>query len=190
MPSDCFRSGDQGTVLSTTGLEWFFIASSFSFHSFSETFIALTNPFNKKIILDLACGPGLFTCPVVQRSSGWVIGFDLSLPMLRRARKKAFSQGINNVLFVRGSAFRLPFREAVFDAILCSGDLHLFDHPEVALQEIARVLSAQGRFVGQTTIPQNIRPDWPHSSISDPLRLLHIACRTQRKAAVQRYNPR
>ena len=78
--------------------------------------------------------------------------FDLSLPMLRRARKKASSQEINNVLFVRGSAFRLPFREAVFDTILCSGALHLFDQTEVALQEIARVLSAQGRFVCQTTI--------------------------------------
>jgi ubiquinone/menaquinone biosynthesis C-methylase UbiE len=130
----------------------FFIASSSSFRRFSTRLMELMSPDGQQMILDLACGPGLFTCPMAERSSGWVIGFDLSLPMLKRARRKARALGLRNILLVRGSAFRLPFLTGAFDAILCSGALHLFDRPEDALAEIARTLRVQGRFICQTTI--------------------------------------
>ena len=130
----------------------FFIASSSSFRQFCAKLMALMNPGGRQMVLDLACGPGLFTCPMAQKSPGWVIGFDLSLPMLRRARKTANRLGLTNVLLVRGSALRLPFLDGAFDAILCSGALHLFDRPDDALAEIARTLCLQGCFVCQTTI--------------------------------------
>jgi ubiquinone/menaquinone biosynthesis C-methylase UbiE len=95
---------------------------------------------------------GLFACPLAAQTSGWVIGFDLSLPMLRQARQKAIRSELRNVLFVRGSAFSLPFQNDALDAILCSGALHLFDRPQAALSEIARTMSRHGRFVCQTTL--------------------------------------
>lgn len=106
----------------------------------------------RNFILDLACGPGLFACPLALQSRGWVIAFDLSLPMLRQARKRALRSNIRNILFVRGSAFHLPFQNEALDAILCSGALHLFDRPEMALAEISRTLKHDGRFVCQTTL--------------------------------------
>lgn len=130
----------------------FFLASSASFRNFSKGLLEWVDPAQRQLILDLACGPGLFTCPLASRTSGWVIGFDLSLPMLQRARAKANAQGLANVLLVRGSAFRLPFRQGCFDAILCSGALHLFHQPETALREIARTLAPRSRFVCQTTL--------------------------------------
>jgi ubiquinone/menaquinone biosynthesis C-methylase UbiE len=130
----------------------FFIASSSSFREFARDLIQRIEPEKRKSILDLACGPGLFTCPLAAQSSGWVIGFDLSLPMLRRARLKAVRLGLRNILFVRGSAFNLPFHDGALEAVLCSGALHLFDRPEDALTEIARTLALGGRFVCQTTL--------------------------------------
>ena len=130
----------------------FFVASSSSFLRFSAGLIQRLEPEKRKCTLDLACGPGLFACPLAAQTSGWVIGFDLSLPMLRQARKKAACLGLRNILFVRGSAFSLPFRNDALDAILCSGALHLFDRPEDALSEISRTLARHGRFVCQTTI--------------------------------------
>lgn len=130
----------------------FFIASSSSFRQFSADLIQKLDPQKRSSILDLACGPGLFACPLAAQTSGWVIGFDLSLPMLRQARRKAARFGLRNLLLVRGSAFSLPFHNDAMDAILCSGALHLFDKPEDALSEISRTLSRQGRFVCQTTI--------------------------------------
>jgi ubiquinone/menaquinone biosynthesis C-methylase UbiE/uncharacterized protein YbaR (Trm112 family) len=130
----------------------FLLASSSSFREFSAGLIKRLEPQKASSILDLACGPGLFACPLAAQTSGWVIGFDLSLPMLRRAHQKAFSSGLRNILFVRGSAFNLPFLNNALDAILCSGALHLFDQPEAAMAEIARTLSRSGRFVCQTTL--------------------------------------
>jgi len=130
----------------------FFLASSSSFRQFSADLIQRLEPQKRSNILDLACGPGLFACPLAAQTPGWVIGFDLSLPMLRQARKKAVLSGLRNLLFVRGSAFCLPFLNDALDAILCSGALHLFDRPEAALAEIARTMSRNGRFVCQTTL--------------------------------------
>ena len=67
----------------------FLVASSSSFRKFSAGLIQRLEPQKRSSILDLACGPGLFACPLAAQTSGWVIGFDLSLPMLRRAHKKA-----------------------------------------------------------------------------------------------------
>jgi ubiquinone/menaquinone biosynthesis C-methylase UbiE/uncharacterized protein YbaR (Trm112 family) len=130
----------------------FFVASSSSFRRFSVDLLRRLEPQKRSSILDLACGPGLSSCPLAAQTSGWVIGFDLSLPMLRQARKKAARSGLRNLIFVRGSAFRLPFLNEALDAILCSGALHLFDQPQAALSEIARTMSRQGRFVCQTTL--------------------------------------
>lgn len=130
----------------------FFLASSCSFRRFSADLIQGLEPRRRNILLDLACGPGLFSCPLAAQTSGWVVGFDLSLPMLRQARKNAARTGLRNLLFVRGSAFNLPFQNDTVDAILCSGALHLFDQPQAALSEISRTLSRQGRFVCQTTL--------------------------------------
>jgi ubiquinone/menaquinone biosynthesis C-methylase UbiE len=130
----------------------FFVASSSSFWRFSADLIRRLEPQNRHSILDLACGPGLFSCPLAAQTSGWVIGFDLSLPMLQQARKKAATTGLRNLLFVRGRASNLPFKNDTLDAILCSGALHLFDQPQAALSEISRTMSRQGRFVCQTTL--------------------------------------
>jgi ubiquinone/menaquinone biosynthesis C-methylase UbiE/uncharacterized protein YbaR (Trm112 family) len=130
----------------------FFVASSSSFRQFSADLIQRLEPQKRSSILDLACGPGLFACPLAAQTPGWVIGFDLSLPMLRQARKKAVRAGLQNILFVRGSAFSIPFRNGALDAVLCSGALHLFERPEAALAEIARTMSRDGCFVCQTTL--------------------------------------
>jgi SAM-dependent methyltransferase len=130
----------------------FFVASSSSFRQFAADLIRRLEPEKRNSILDLACGPGLFACPLAAQTPGWVIGFDLSLPMLRQARKKAVRAGLQNIFFVRGSAFSLPFLNDALDAVLCSGALHLFERPEAALAEIARTMSRDGRFVCQTTL--------------------------------------
>ena len=129
----------------------FFIASSTSFRQFSSRLIEWVSPASRSSILDLACGPGLFTVPLAQRAAGQVVGVDLSRPMLRRSRQLLLAQGCK-ALLARASAFRLPFPDSIFDAILCSGALHLFDRPEAALREISRTLRTGGDFICQTTL--------------------------------------
>ncbi|MEW5975720.1 MAG: class I SAM-dependent methyltransferase [Acidobacteriota bacterium] len=130
----------------------FFIASSSSFHKFSTQIVGLVGQHAGRCLLDLACGPGLLTTPLAERTEGVVFGLDLSMPMLRQARRRLHSRQIRNVLLVRGSAFRLPFRDETFSGILCSGALHLFDQPTLALAEISRTLARPAALVCQTTL--------------------------------------
>jgi ubiquinone/menaquinone biosynthesis C-methylase UbiE len=130
----------------------FFVASSRSFKRFAAQVIEWVDPVHQKQILDLACGPGLFTLPIARQIPGQVTGFDLSFPMLRQAQKRLEQGGATQFNLIRGTAFRLPFSDCCFDAILCSGALHLFDRPDSALQEISRVLKPGGKFICQTTL--------------------------------------
>lgn len=90
-------------------------------------------------VLDLGCGKGRFARRLQERGAR-VVGIDLSSAMLAEAA------GLNRV---RGSARRLPFRSASFDAVLA---VEVFEHlapktwPE-AIGEARRALAPGGAFV-------------------------------------------
>lgn len=130
----------------------YFLASSRSFSREIETIVQCRRGRKDSRVLDLACGPGVFTRPLARESEGLVIGFDLSRPMLRHARRVLDQGGLENVLLVRGTAFHLPFTDGCFSYVNCCGALHLFDRPDDALAEIARVLIPGGQLCVQTTI--------------------------------------
>lgn len=130
----------------------YYIASSRSFGKEMNTVLRLADNRSKDRVLDLACGPGVFTRPLARRTEGIVIGLDLSWPMLRQARTQMKKEGIHNIVFVRASAFSLPFIDNAIQYVNCCGALHLFDRPEAALKEVARVLDSGGFFSVQTTI--------------------------------------
>jgi ubiquinone/menaquinone biosynthesis C-methylase UbiE len=72
--------------------------------------------------------------------------------MLNHAQNVMKREGPDNVLFLRATAFSLPFIDSSFPFINCCGALHLFDRPSDALGEIARVLEPGGHLCVQTTI--------------------------------------
>jgi len=131
----------------------YYVASSRSFEQEIRTVLRLGDGRRGERALDLACGTGVFTRVLARRHvGGFVVGLDLSWPMLRRARRLIEKQGIHNVLLVRGTAFRLPFVAGAFQYVNCCGALHLFSQPDAALKEIERVLGSGGHLCVQTTI--------------------------------------
>jgi ubiquinone/menaquinone biosynthesis C-methylase UbiE len=98
-------------------------------------------------LLDLACGPGIYSRPFARRvAPGVVVGLDLSPAMLRHARRRACAESVANLALVRGDALHLPFADGCFDAVNCCGALHLFPDVDLALREVRRVLKYGGRF--------------------------------------------
>ncbi len=99
-----------------------------------------------KAVLDLACGPGRHAAKLVERG-GHVVGLDLSLPLLGRARARTRGQ----VHLVRADMRHLPFRPGVFDLIVnlftSFGYFRDDAQHEMVLREAATLLQPRGVFV-------------------------------------------
>jgi SAM-dependent methyltransferase len=130
----------------------YYLASSRAFSKELQTVLQLGKDQDANLVLDLACGTGVFTRPLARQSGEMVIGLDLSWPMLKHARRLVQQEGIGNILFVRATAFCLPFTDGAVPYVNCCGALHLFDRPDDALKEICRILSPGGCLCVQTTI--------------------------------------
>jgi demethylmenaquinone methyltransferase/2-methoxy-6-polyprenyl-1,4-benzoquinol methylase len=90
------------------------------------------------IVLDLGCGTGELGRLFAGRCR--VVGLDLSLEMLKVARRR-----IPKGPFVQASAFRLPFRAAGFSAAVSAFLLRNLNDLPAAFGELARVLAPGGR---------------------------------------------
>jgi SAM-dependent methyltransferase len=100
------------------------------------------------VVLDVACGHGNFSADFARRvgPGGLVIGLDIAASMLARAVARVRRSGLDNVLLVRGDALALPFVDAAFAKVNCSGGLHQMPDLGRALAEMARVAAPGARF--------------------------------------------
>lgn len=99
-----------------------------------------------KKVLDLACGPGRHAVHL-RRAGALVTGFDLSLPLLSRARHR----GAVPLSVVRGDMRKLPFAAATFDVVVnlftSFGYFSADSQHECVLGDVAQVLRSGGTLV-------------------------------------------
>jgi ubiquinone/menaquinone biosynthesis C-methylase UbiE len=94
--------------------------------------------------LDVGCGSGA-ALRAASETVEYAVGVDLAPAMIERARQLAL--GSSDVECVVGDSEQLPFRDGTFTAVLCSSSFHHYPHPGRALEQMARVLSPNGRLV-------------------------------------------
>jgi ubiquinone/menaquinone biosynthesis C-methylase UbiE len=97
-------------------------------------------------ILDLGCGTGIVARQVASRvgATGKVTGIDVSPNMLAVARVAADREGFT-VEWSEGNAEQLPFTDSSFDLVLCQFALMFVTNKTVALAEMRRVVTEEGR---------------------------------------------
>lgn len=98
-------------------------------------------------VLDLGCGRGRHAHALGQQNGVVVVGLDRNLDDLATTREGfALFPAKAGGHVVGGDAYRLPFADHSFDAVVCSEVLeHLHDY-RAALSEIARVTKPAGCF--------------------------------------------
>ena len=100
-------------------------------------------------VLDLGSGAGIDCFLASQRvgPAGRVIGVDMTVEMLERARRNAAEGGYDNVEFRLGEIEALPVADASVDVIISNCVLNLSAAKDRALSEAYRVLRPGGRIV-------------------------------------------
>ncbi len=113
-------------------------------------------------LLEVGVGTGRISRPLLDRGFD-MTGVDASVGMLAVARRKGLPR------LVRGSAYRLPFRDRTFDATLFVHVLHLLERVPDALNQGVRV-STHG--VMALVHPGRPKEEGAEAGRKDPRRLL------------------
>lgn len=114
-------------------------------------------------VLDLGCGSGWATRLLARivgegpEGFGQVVGLDVSDEMIRHARE--CSKDFDNILYVWGSAQKIPWEENFFDKVLSVESFYYYPDQERALAELFRVMAPHGRLF----ILINLYKDNPYS---------------------------
>jgi len=100
----------------------------------------------KQRILDLACGYGRFTIPLAKQGHN-IEGLDISPNLIAKAKKDAEKEKLN-IKFMEGDMTKLPYKNNMFDAIICMwsafAELHKNSDQVKAIKEMLRVLDNRG----------------------------------------------
>ena len=112
----------------------------------NELILDLLKPSHGEVILDAGCGTGIFTLDLLKVGSR-VIGLDLSLPMLLRAKEKAGGCPFEVVV---GDMLTLPFPEDAFDKVVSITSLEFIEDGRAAIDELFRVTKRGGCVVVAT----------------------------------------
>ncbi len=95
-------------------------------------------------VLDVGCGDGRHIVEAARRGC-FAVALDYDPDELRGARERI---GTHHVDLVVGDASRLPFRDRVFDAVICTETLEHLPDDVGAISEIARLLRRGGVLLG------------------------------------------
>ncbi|MCW3997101.1 MAG: class I SAM-dependent methyltransferase [Candidatus Bathyarchaeota archaeon] len=103
----------------------------------------------KKVITDIGCGPGYLLQNIAKELPDIkLIGVDISKEMIQRAKNNLNTIGLSGrAEFKVGSVEHLPFEDLTQDFIISTGALHHFANPNLALDEIYRVLKPDGQML-------------------------------------------
>ncbi|MGB8004761.1 MAG: class I SAM-dependent methyltransferase [Gaiellaceae bacterium] len=109
-------------------------------------------------VLDVATGTGAVARELIRQKRCTVVGLDQSPEMLAEARRRL----PEDVTLIDGTADRLPFADASFDALTFTYLLRYVPDPAATLRELVRVVRPGGTIAGlEFAVPHGLwRPFW------------------------------
>lgn len=123
--------------------------------SISKHFQILKDEYNnihEKNILEIAAGSG-FSATLLNTDNSYT-GIDISVGLLNRAVQKFNSFAFNDAEFYVASASDLPFKNEIFDVVICDLSLNFLGDLESFIKELKRVLKKDSVFYCSVPIPE------------------------------------
>ena len=108
-------------------------------------------------VLDVACGTGDFTIEIAKKVSAGseVIGVDISEGMMEIGKEKMLKAGVTAEMTV-ADCESLPYDQNTFDRIAVGFGVRNFEHLDLGLREMCRVLKPDGKLVIlELSLPSN-----------------------------------
>lgn len=108
-------------------------------------------------VLDVACGTGDFTIEIAKKVSAGseVIGVDISEGMMEIGKEKMLKAGVTAEMTV-ADCEALPYDQNTFDRIAVGFCVRNFEHLDLGLREMCRVLKPDGKLVIlELSLPSN-----------------------------------
>ena len=108
-------------------------------------------------VLDVACGTGDFTIEIARKVAvgSEVIGVDISEGMMEIGKEKILKAGVTAEMTV-ADCEALPYDQNTFDRIAVGFGVRNFEHLDLGLREMCRVLKPDGKLVIlELSLPSN-----------------------------------
>ncbi|MGC9312062.1 MAG: class I SAM-dependent methyltransferase [Sediminispirochaetaceae bacterium] len=114
-------------------------------------------PVREQQVLEIAAGSG--SAVNFLDNSNVYTGLDISVRLLKEARKKLLQAGFQECRLYNAGAEELPFEDESFDVCLCILSLNFFNDIPRVFSEAARVLQPGGFILIAVPIPERIEPE-------------------------------
>jgi ubiquinone/menaquinone biosynthesis C-methylase UbiE len=97
---------------------------------------------SNSLVLEIGCGTGRFTFPVLKKSQALIYAVEPSDEMLSKAKEKYPQE---RIVWIKGEVEKLPFCSNSFDCAYMTFVIHHFEDKVKGLEEVFRVLKKSGR---------------------------------------------
>jgi SAM-dependent methyltransferase len=127
--------------------------------SLTQAVLAAADIRSGQRVLDVGCGFGGTLDLLNERHSRMdLVGLNIDLRQLSRARAQCVPQGENRLELVAADACRLPFADRSFDQVLCVEAVFHFSSRAKFFAEVRRVLTPGGRLTLCDFVPRFVIP--------------------------------
>ena len=115
-----------------------------------ENLAALTENLKYNSVLDMPCGTGSISLPLLKNAKTFTL-IDISSNMLSIAKSNIPEDEKHKVTFINDDFFNIDIKPNTYDLVICLGLLAHVNSPEQLLNKLSHIISPGGHLIIQNT---------------------------------------